>query len=240
MLSTANGPNQNEISFKDQKKGGQNCMRNPIKGILSSKFVWRLTGLTYPTAVIATNGSYLSKIRYINMGKDEMKIFFSYLSKDKTILEFGCGPGKNLFGIAELVKSGYGIDVNHQYIRIAKKLAKEYNFNNLHFEQYNGSNFPDIPKVDLIFEKGVFERLDKTQISSYVESLRGYLNEKGVIILYFLMEKGRGTEFTKRLGDLAYVFWNQHEIKQMLENTDLSIKEIIEGEYADYYICKPI
>ena len=94
--------------------------------------------------------------------------------------------------------------------------------------------------VDLIFEKGVFERLDKTQVSSYVERLRGYLNEEGVIILYFLMEKGRGTEFTKRLGDLAYVFWNQHEIQQMLEDTDLSIKEIILGEYADYYICKPI
>ena len=62
------------------------------------------------------------------MGRDEMKIFFSYLSKDKTILEFGCGPGKNLFGIAELVKGGYGIDVNHHYIRIAKKLAGKYTF----------------------------------------------------------------------------------------------------------------
>ena len=107
-------------------------MRNPIQVALSSKVVWRLTGLTYPTAVIASNGSYLPKMRYVNVGKDEMEIFSSYLSKDKIVLEFGCGPGKNLFGIADLVKTGYGIDVNTRYVRIAEKLAKEYNFNNLH------------------------------------------------------------------------------------------------------------
>jgi hypothetical protein len=46
------------------------------------------------------------------------------------------------------------------------KLAKKYNFNNLHFIKYDGINFPDIPKADLIFEKGVFERLDKTIVGS--------------------------------------------------------------------------
>ena len=214
-------------------------MRNPIQVALSSKVVWRLTGLTYPTAVIASNGSYLPKMRYVNVGKDEMEIFSSYLSKDKIVLEFGCGPGKNLFGIADLVKTGYGIDVNTRYVRIAEKLAKEYNFNNLHFLRYNGSNFPDIPKVDLIFEKGVFERLNKKLVGSYVENLKGYLDKKGVVILYFLMEKARETEFTKRLGDLAYVFWDHNEIHQMLRDTNLNIKEIIRKEYADYYVCEP-
>lgn len=141
-------------------------MRNPIKCILSSNIAWYLTGLTYATAVIATNGGYLPKKRYINVGKGEMKIFSSYLNRNKTVLEFGCGPGKNLFGIADLVKIGYGIDVNPRYIRLAMKLAKKYNFNNLHFIKYDGINFPDIPKADLIFEKGVFERLDKTIVGS--------------------------------------------------------------------------
>ena len=139
-------------------------MRNPIKGVLSSKFVWRLTGLTYTTAVIATNGSYLSKMRYVNIGKEEMKIFSSYLNKDKTVLEFGCGLGKNLFGIANLVRMGYGIDINALYIRLAEKFAKKYNLNNLKFLKYDGLNFPDIPTVDLVFEKGVFERIDKTLV----------------------------------------------------------------------------
>jgi SAM-dependent methyltransferase len=214
-------------------------MRNPIKYILSSNIAWRLTGLTYATAVIATNGGYLPKKRYINVGKGEMKIFSSYLNRNKTVLEFGCGPGKNLFGIADLVKIGYGIDVNPRYIRLAMKLAKKYNFNNLHFIKYDGINFPDIPKADLIFEKGVFERLDKTIVGSYVEKLKGYLNEKGVIILYFLMEKGRGTQLTKRLGDSAYVFWDHNEIQVMLKARDLRIREVIGGEQVNYYVCEP-
>jgi len=214
-------------------------MRNPIKGVLSSKFVWRLTGLTYTTAVIATNGSYLSKMRYVNTGKEEMKIFFSYLNKDKTVLEFGCGPGKNLFGIANLIRMGYGIDINALYIRLAENLAKKYNFNNLKFLKYDGLNFPDIPDVDLVFEKGVFERIDKTLVKSYIEKLRGYLNENGVMILYFLMEKARATEFTRRLGDQAYFFWEHDEIQQVLKGAGLKIKEVIVRKYSDYYVCEP-
>jgi cyclopropane fatty-acyl-phospholipid synthase-like methyltransferase len=213
-------------------------MRNPIKGILSSNLVWRLTGLTYPTAVIATTGSYLSKTRYVNTGREEMKIFFSYLNKNKTILEFGCGPGRNLFGIANLIKMGYGIDINALYIRLAEKLAKKYNFNNLKFLKYDGFNFPDIPKVDLVYEKGVFERINKILVKSYIERLRSYLNENGIMILYFLMEKARATEFTSKLGDQAYFFWRHDEIQQMLKDASLKIKEVIVGKYSDFYVCE--
>ena len=201
--------------------------------------MWRLTGLTYTTAVIATNGRYVPKTKHVNIERCQMKKFFPYLGKNKSVLEFGCGPGKNLFAIADLVKTGYGIDVNSRYIRVAKRLAERYNFNNLNFLEYDGTIFPDIPKVDLIFEKGVFERLDKTTIRSYVEKLKRYLNENGIIILYFLIKKAQGTEFTKRLGDSAYVFWDDDEIQRMLNEIGLRIKEIIRAEYADYYLCEP-
>ena len=123
---------------------------------------------------------------------------------------------ENLFGISNAIKAGYGIDINSLYIHIAKKLAKKYNFYNLYFLQYNGIEFPDIPKIDVIFEKGVFERLNKTMVATYVKRLSEYLNKNGIIILYFLMERVKGTEFTKRLGDSAYVFWNHDEIESLL------------------------
>lgn len=168
-----------------------------------------------------------------------MQKFFPYIGKDKSVLEFGCGPGKNLFAIAEQIKAGYGIDVNSRYIGIAKKIAERYNISNLNFVEYDGITFPDIPKMDLVFEKGVFERLDKATARSYVEKLKGYLNENGIILFYFLMKKAHGTEFTKRLGDSAYVFWDDNEIRRMLNEIGLRIKEIIRAEYADYYLCEP-
>ena len=212
--------------------------RNPIQRLFSSDAVWRLTGFTYRTAIIATNGKYLSKISYLNEGKTQMKKFFAYLHKDMSVMEFGCGPGKNLFGISDLIKTGYGIDVNSRYIRIAKKLASKYNFKNLSFVKYDGDNLPNIPKVDLIIEKGVFERLDKNTVRLYIEKLKKYMNKNGIIILYFLMEKAKGTEFTKRLGDLSYIFWDHNEIQRMLDDTGFRIKEIIREKHADYYLCE--
>jgi cyclopropane fatty-acyl-phospholipid synthase-like methyltransferase len=126
------------------------------------------------------------------------------------------------------------------YIKLATKLAKKHNSNNLNVLQYNGSDFPCIPKVDVIFEKGVFERLNKVMVKAYIEKLKEYLSEDGIIIIYFLMEKATNTVFTKRFGDSAYVFWNRKEIEKLLKSNGLKIKELINGEYADYYVCEQL
>jgi uncharacterized protein YdeI (BOF family) len=53
------------------------------------------------------------------------------------------------------------------------------------------------------------------------------------------MEKGRGTQLTKRLGDSAYVFWDHNEIQVMLNARDLRIREVIGGDQVNYYVCEP-
>jgi len=189
-----------------------------LKRLLRSNFVWRLTGLIYPTAVIATHGSYVSKDDYLKAGKNEMAIFYQYFNSESIVLEFGCGLGKNLFGIADKIKLGYGIDVNPFYIRIANRLKKYYDIKNLEFICYDGTHFPQLPKVDIILEKGVFERLPKTSVKNYIKNLKNnYLAENDIAILYFLMDRAKYSEFTKRLGNEAYVFWNESEITQILE-----------------------
>ena len=214
-------------------------MVNPIKKLLAAKIVWRLSGISYTTAVIATNRGYLSKECYLLAGNIEMFKFFHFFDKEKTVLEFGCGPGKNLFGIANIIKTGYGIDVNPNYIKLANKLAERYNLENLHFLSYDSTNFPaDIPTFDVIFEKGVFERLEKVLVESYIRKLTKRLNPTGIMILYFLMDRAKGTAFTRRLGDSSYIFWNQNEIEKMLKEIKLNVKEIIHDQFADFYVCE--
>lgn len=214
-------------------------MVSPVKRALSSRLAWLLTGLTYPTAIIATNGKYLPRDRYVATGREEMSIFSDFLGLDNTILEFGCGPGKNLLGIADRIKAGLGIDVNPFYIRIANKLASRYGFKNLHFLTYDSVNFPtEITVFDVILEKGVFERLDKSLVGYYITKLTELLKPDGVMILYFLMEKARKTEFTKRLGESAYTFWSHDEVLHLLRDAGLNISEVINAQYADFYVCK--
>ena len=115
-------------------------MANLKKRILSSNFIWRLTGLTYRTAIIATHGTYVNVQKYIIEGKHGMLLLAKYFDSSKNVLEFGCGPGKNLFGISDKIKAGYGIDINSGYIRIANKIKNKYHIENLIFMKYNGPN----------------------------------------------------------------------------------------------------
>lgn len=211
------------------------------KKFLGSTFIWRLTGLTYCTAVIATHGAYVNKNDYLKCGIDEMSSLSKYFDKSKTVLEFGCGLGKNLFGVSENIKFGYGIDINGLYIQWANRLKNTYKISNLSFIKYDGVNFPSIPPVDIIFEKGVFERLSKTKVRNYIKLLKEkYLKDNGFLILYFLMEKAKGTSFTKRLGDDAYVFWSDNEIGELLDELNLRITEVQEWGVARVYICTSV
>ena len=210
-----------------------------IKELLRTKLIWRLTGLTYPTAIIATTGQYVSKDNFLRSGNKEMLIFNSYFNSQSIAIEFGCGLGRNLFGIADSIKFGYGIDVNPLYIRIANRLKKHYNIQNIEFLNYDGIHFPRLPKADIILEKSVFERIPKSQVRIYINELKdNYLSEDGIMILFFLMDRAKGGELTKRLGDEAYVFWNNSEINQLLEKFSLESIRIISAENADYYVCK--
>lgn len=58
------------------------------------------------------------------------------------------------------------------------------------------------------------------------------------MILYFLMEKAKGTKFTTKLGDAAYVFWEDGEIKKLLDGNRLKLKEVLNMDFADFYICE--
>lgn len=213
---------------------------NPLKKILSSRIIWRLSGITYATAIVATNGHYLSYYDYRYVAEDSMSVLFRF-DKEKTVLEFGYGPGKNLFAIADKINLGIGIDINGLYIRLAKRLSKKYGIKNLQFMKYNGIKFPDLGKVDIVFENGVFERIDKPLVSYYIGQLKQrYLKDKGIMILYFLMERAKGTEFTRKLGDSSYVFWEDEEIKKLLERNGLKLKEILNYDFADFYICESL
>ena len=212
---------------------------NLIKRIMSTRFVWRLSGISFRTAINATTGTSMSLDNYINSGIMKMSPFLKYIQTDKIVLEFGCGIGRNLFAISDKIKVGYGLDINALYIRLANKLAKKYTFRNLNFLRYDGNNLPvQIPTVDLIFELNVFERLEKSLVEKYVKNLITYIKPKGLIILFFLTVRARGTQFTKRLGDSAYVFWSNDEIEKLLKGIKLDIKEVKPWDVADIYICE--
>ncbi|MEM3845818.1 MAG: class I SAM-dependent methyltransferase, partial [Candidatus Parvarchaeota archaeon] len=126
--------------------------------ILSSKFVWRLSGVSYRTAVIATHGFYVPKGRYLEETKNQMLPLLKYFNNTDRVLEFGCGIGGNLIGISDNIKEGLGIDINPLFIFQANKLKRMTGKKNIDFISYDGKKFPMLGKFNSIYSIGVFER----------------------------------------------------------------------------------
>lgn len=109
----------------------------------------------------------------------------------------------------------------------------------MNFFSFDGSNFPaGLPSADVIFELNVFERLDKSLVETYVRKLITHLRPTGVIILFFLTDRAKGTQFTERLGDSAYVYWTNEEIEKLIKSVKLKTKELIPWDVANIHICE--
>jgi len=213
-------------------------MSTPIATLLRSKIVWRVSGITYPTAVVATRGRYTSPEGYIQTSKHQMEGLMPLLPASR-VLEFGCGLGGNLLAIAQNIQVGYGLDVNSGYLRIARRLARRFRIENVHFSRYDGTAIPEFGLLDLVICVGVFERLPPAAVAGYIRQLMLQTAPSGRLAMCFLMDRARGTPFSKRLGDAAYHFWTRDEIESLASSLGLRIEAIFGfSEAADLYVLR--
>lgn len=214
-------------------------LRWMTRPILRTNFVWRLTGISYATAVVATRGRYRKLEDYIHDSRGRMQAFSGYLS-GKKVVEFGCGMGGNLISISPIIRFGVGIDINKRYVRLANRLRMARGITNLSFFTYDGEHVP-IPRSfapDVVFEIGVFERISKGKVIDYVKQLRMILEDNGVMILFFLVEHAKDLEFVTKLGERAYVYWTSHELEIIFEGMGLSILEVRDWGFAKVYVLR--
>jgi SAM-dependent methyltransferase len=208
--------------------------------MLGSSLIWRLTGLTYATAVVATAGRYIPEQEYVKSGWQNVAGFADEL-RGKRVLEFGCGLGRNLFALSGFVSAGVGIDVNAGYVKIARRLARKHGFPNLDFVAFDGKELPGLGKFGGVIEIGVFERLPKPYVRNIVKELREKYAEEGTVFaLYFLAGRAKGSEFTRRLGDSAYVFWEDPEVRELLSSADIGVSSVLEWKWANVYVGKAL
>jgi len=209
-----------------------------LRPLLRSRTVWKLSGLTYASAVAATRGRFASAQDYLGESEQQMEPLIPYL-RGARVLEFGCGLGGNLTSMTNLINAGLGVDVNAGYIRIARKIADKCGAGNVAFKVYNGKSLFPLGSFDFVFSVGVFERLPKPLVESYVTDLTGSVLSSGHLGLYFLMQRALGTTFTRWLGDSAYTFWTEPEVVRLLHSCGLQPTEKIDwGHFADFWICQ--
>lgn len=193
--------------------------------LLRTEFVWKLSGISYTTAVVATKGHYISPVDYTDYCRNQTDVTLrgDLFGRSARVLEFGCGIGGNLFAISPRIREGVGLDVNRGYIRIARRLANRFGFRNLTFASYDGSTLPDLGPFDLVFSLNVFERIPKARVRRYLEWMASALAKSGTLVALFLTSDARASQFTRSLGDSAYVFWDRGEAEEAIRGVGFRV-----------------
>lgn len=189
-----------------------------MQKIKSSSVIWKYSGLSYRTAVMATRGKYERVEDYFTeSGRKIQQLALDF--KNRSVMEFGCGMGGNLIYLSHEISDGVGFDINPGYLRLARKFAREQNMTNLKFLMFDGKDLPRMQDVDIIYSLNVFERIPVPQADILLSQLRKRLKPNGVFACTFLGENARNTGFSDRLGREAYTFWTKDSIEESLERT---------------------
>lgn len=217
---------QQSDSMEDRLESARSVLRGNsrhhstlIRRWMAGPLVWRLSGVTYPTAVAATHGRFVGQDAYLQNCVAQMAVLANEIRGGDRAVELGCGLGGNLIALAPRLGSGLGLDVNSFFLRHARRLARTHGANNLRFRTVRtDGGFDDSTPFDVGLSIGVFERLPETTVRANVASLAAHVRPGGRLLLYFLSDAARDSPLVNRLGPEAYVFWTESNARAVVQS----------------------
>ena len=151
---------------------------------------------------MGTNIDYWKKIlkdppeAYKNLFKQEREILKENIKTGNSVLDIGCGDGRNILSIVDITKNIIGVDIDIKAVRAARKNLKE----NPEVYIIQGSVF-ELPFVSNVFDVSIFlmtlVNLKDKKLDALLE-IKRVTKEGGKIILSVYSEKA------KRVRLLAY------------------------------------
>ena len=106
------------------------------------------------------------------------------MSKIKSILDLGCGPGQALYAIKNLGFNGsyLGVDNDPDMINMANKFYSENQYKNFFFKKKEIQKYSSNKKFDLILIWGVISFFDNYKI--FINKMNNLLNSDGTISIF--------------------------------------------------------
>lgn len=151
--------------------------------------------------------------------------FLSYLKKSAKILDFGCGPGRDMHYFAEKGYEPIGIDFSSKMIEEAKKRAPELEFVRDDFlkRPIKESFF------DGVWARSVFVHLPMGSFSAHFRKIHYILKPKGIV--YINMPDG--PDVTRIVQERWYgenmkniqTTIREHSLQQLLESENFEVLE---------------
>lgn len=151
------------------------------------------------------------------------KAFLTHLAPNSTILDLGCGPGRDAKFFIDKGHQVIGVDISPQMIHLAQDSVPQAQFIVSDIESLNLKN----ESVDAIWASASLLHVSKKAMPVVLENL--YCTLKAGGIFYVSMKRGNGEEIKSddRYGGVEK-FWNyvsEEELKQILEKQGFQILE---------------
>ncbi len=176
---------------------------------------------------------YFEKTFKIDVGK-KINQFLSYMSKRGTILDVGCGPGRDAKTFTDKGYTVVGIDLSDNLLEIARGQAPKAQFINMDIRDMDF----DKDSFDGIWAMSSLMHLEKEQFPEVLEKCHSLLMVDSPF--YFCLKRGDGErlEPDKRYGGVEkyFSYYQDDEIKRILSGTKFEILdfggEIVNDSYA--------
>ncbi len=191
----------------------------------------------YAKAYDETVSKYFENTKTMEPVEIEMREdFMSRLAKRASILDVGCGPGRDAKFFSERGFSVIGIDLSPRMIGMAKKIAPKARFEIMDF-------------LDLRFEKGSFGGIwfnagliavGKRHAKSVLRSVNRILKAGGILFVGVKEGKGEGFELDKRYGNGRYFsYFSEEEIRELIVKSGFEVLKLTRPKLESKYHTHP-
>jgi len=161
-----------------------------------------------------TASQMADKFRNIGARTEDIERTFSLLNKTKpSVLEIGCGDGRDAKEIAKYTDKYLGIDISASMIELAQAHVPEATFEIADVETY-----PFPTELDIIFSFASLLHSDKDAVKGILHRACSNLNQNGIFFISLKRENYQSKVKEDEFGTRTFYFYQPTDIKQMLDN----------------------
>lgn len=164
-------------------------------------------------ATYNTSASQMAdKFRNLGCRIDDIERGFSYLTKQNpSVLEIGCGDGRDAKEILKHTENYLGIDISASMIAIASEYVPKARFEVSDIEEYP---FPN-KDIDIIFAFASLLHSDKESVKQILERAYHALSDKGIFYISLKYDTYQEKTITDQFGTRTYFFYTPEDIKEL-------------------------
>lgn len=169
--------------------------------------------------------------------KKEIRFLISLLNKKSSILDLGCGTGRDAKIFASHGFAVTGIDLSKNMVKYARKICKKAEFRVMNFKKLKFKN----NSFDAVWANASLLHVKKKELSKVIKEVYRILRKGGIFFIAVKKGFGEGIFPDNRYKGIKkfWFFYTKKEIEYYLKDSSFRIIKINVIRYENEHITRP-